>query len=240
MKAALYDLRLRECPTTYDYFVWLMQIQLMGYTHVNYKTDYIRAKKHGGDVVQARQRFDNFIWPSTLFAKGMTRAFGSSGDRVGNCMIPDLIKLLDVRSLPRLESIQEPANVKYTVTLRQMEYKPERNSDLEVWRKFAAEIGAHVIEDHFVKPITMQERMAFYAGANMNFGVMGGPMALLLWTPYPLSVWCDPAVEALTKSMNGHGMNVGGQWPFQLNSQRLVWKEPTLENLLAHFERIER
>lgn len=237
MKTALYDLKLIDCPTTYDYFVWLTQIRVMGYEHVVYDTTEFRHIKHPGGLAEAKARFENFIWPSTQFA-GMGRSLGNQADRVGNCSIPDLIKLNadSGRDIPRLKSILPPAKVKYTVTLRQMAFKPGRNSNLEVWKAFARWIGAHVIEDHFVQPISMAERMSLYAGAEMNFGIMGGPMALLLWTPYAFRTVCPPSSPYLTRSMGSHGMHVGKQWPFQLSNQKLVWEEQTLDNLMRMFE----
>lgn len=235
MKAALYDLKLIDCPTTYDYFVWLTQIRAMGYDHVVYDTSEFRHIKHPGGLAEAKARFENFIWPSTKFA-GLSCSLGNQGDRVGNCSIPDLIKLVPSGDIPRLKSIKPPANVKYTVTLRQMAFKPGRNSNLDVWKAFARWIGAHLIEDHFVQPISMAERMSLYAGAEMNFGIMGGPMALLLWTPYAFRTVCPPSSPYLTRSMGSHGMHVGKQWPFQLPNQKLVWEEQTLDNLMRMFE----
>lgn len=237
IKAALYDLRLRGCPTTYDYFVWLVQVKMMGYDSVCFATEQPRGKKHPGKATEALARFENFIWPSPPLI-GMKRFRSSSGERIGSCLIPDTIRMMnDIgrTDIPRLKS-GNPLAVTYTVTLRSMAYKPERNSDEDVWRRFAQKIGAFVIEDHFVKPISLEDRLSILAGAKMNFGVMGGPMALLLWTPYPMSAWCDPGIDVLMRSMRGHDMDVGGQWPFQLPHQRLVWKQPALDNLMREFE----
>jgi hypothetical protein len=231
---ALYDLadRDRRCPVTFDSYVWFTLIKMLGYDHVVFSnTDRIRTKKYPGGEEEARKRFETIVWPGPQFY-GMGRSLGTDGDRVGTCNIRDLINEGYDISGPRLQSIR-PSGISapYTVTLRQMSKKPERNSE-DVWREFAARINAYVIEDWFVQHIALEDRVAVYAGSKMNYGVMGGPMAMLLWSPYPLSAWCDPGIESLTKSMDGHGMKPDGQWPFQLPNQRLVWKKPTLDALL--------
>ena len=238
MKAALYDLKLEECPVTFDYYAWLAQIRLLGYDHVNFwnANHHIRTKKYGGNVAYTISRFESIIWPGPLF-HGMTRSIANEGDRVGNISLQDTIKLANGRDIPRMRATKaSEVQAQYTVTLRRATSKPERNSDEGLWREFARNIGALVIRDYSAKPIALEDRMAIYAQAKMNFGVMGGPMSMLIWTPYPACIFCDPTVEPIVGVMCGSGLDIGEQWAFQQANQRHVWKTQTMDNLMAAYE----
>lgn len=239
MKRALYDLKRRECLNTFDYYAWQTYVQAIGYEHITFDTSIYRLKKYPGGLPEAQERFNSILWPGPVLA-GMGRSLGANAERVGTCQIQQIIGLGLGSKIPRLRSVLEPKQVEYTVTLRSMRNKPERNSDVGVWEEFARRIGAYLIDDYFNCRIPIEVRMALYAGARMNFGVMGGPMALLLWTTFPASIWCDPDCQPLLSSMRGHGMDVGGQWDFQLPHQRLVWQKPTLDSLMREFDAICR
>ena len=73
----------------------------------------------------------------------------------------------------------------------------------------------------------IHDRMALYAGAEMNFGVTNGPMGMLYLTDYPYTVF-DCLTNA--KGFASHGIAVGGQIPWANDNQRLVWdKQDTLD-----------
>ena len=136
------------------------------------------------------------------------------------------------RAFTRLRSVRPPATVRYTVTLRKTQRSPLRDSDEAVWRDFAAEIGAQVIEDYDVKPIALHARVALYAGAEMNFFVSNGPGILCSFTAYPCMLF--NTVHA-AGSMKSDGIEYGAQHPWLLPNQRAIWEIATHESLRRHF-----
>jgi hypothetical protein len=138
--------------------------------------------------------------------------------------------------IPRLKSIHPARNKRYTVTIRDTFHRPERNSDRATWLAFAKEINAHVIDDTAIKGIGLFERMALYAGAEMNFGIPNGPLCLLYYTEYPFRIYVDPDVNGIDFKRQGHADN--DQLPWFRSNQRLVWTKPTLDTLLADFEKV--
>src|SRR5215475_11967564 len=134
------------------------------------------------------------------------------------------------RNFTRLKSIKPPASEKYTVTIRNSRVDRYRNSNAKLWREFATEIGAYVIEDYYDKPIDLHDRMALYAGAKMNFGVWSGPMFLITLTDYPCacSNWGVDEPDKVLKS----GIKQGQSPPWLLPNQRTLWKAASTESLL--------
>jgi hypothetical protein len=223
---ALYDLRKRS--TTYDYFTWQVHVQSLGADEIVFQANEIVSTKYG--IKEAKKRFENFILPGPALS-GMKCRFGNDGEDVGSSNIQDLIKAPPFR---RLKSVLPPASHRYTITLRQTFRKPERNSEEFIWREFGERIGALVIEDYSVEPIGLYERMALYAGAEMNFGIPNGPMNLLYYAEYPFILFCEP--EPNRKGFAGHGIKVGDQLPVALPGQRLVWERATMKTLLREFD----
>jgi hypothetical protein len=165
----------------------------------------------------------------------MQAAHSSEGKDVGSHWLQDLIKLKQF-DFPRIKSPLPPSSHRYTVTLRKEAHKPEKNSDEETWRRFAQEIGALVIEDVSVKEIGLYQRLSYLAGAEMNYGLPNGPVSLIQWTDYPMRMFADPNNFFVVKSFRGHGIEPGTQIPYWRPNQRIVWKRPTLDNLLREHE----
>lgn len=137
------------------------------------------------------------------------------------------------RTFERLRTVLELGAVKYTVTLRNTERDPGRNSDRQVWLDFAAAIGAIVINDYEETPIHLHDRIALYASAQMNFFTQNGPGALCSFTNYPMMMF-DAVKSAST--YNRMGIEYGAQPPWHLSNQRMVWELATPESLHRHFE----
>lgn len=228
MNTALYDLSLKL--NTYDYFTWQVLAAYAGFQKVSFRNDNIISRKWPVD--ESIKRFNNYLFPGPKLSGLEVDQLGK-GDRYdGSFKLYDLALL---PKFPRLKTVLPPSNEKYTVTLRQSPYKPFKNSEIAVWREFAQKIGAYIIEDAAVKPISLYERMALYAGAKMNYGVPNGcSSGLLILTEYPMMIFCDPLMTA--KGWAGHHIFEGDQVPFALPTQKLVWHKPTLEDLLREHE----
>ena len=232
---ALYDMRFM--PTTYDYFNWLCHVKLLGATKIHFRVEPMRQSKY--PAAEGRRRFHNFIWPAPeLF--GLDKAMGNDGDAsVGSLYFNDL--QADAarmgKDIPRMRSVRSPAKEQFTVTIRDTFRNVHKNSDRVLWEKFAARTGAYVIDDHAKKPMELHDRIAFYAGAEMNFGVVNGPLAALYYSPYPFAISCDPVTSA--KSFGGHKIKPGDRCPYFLPNQRWIWERPTMDGLMRVFDGIQ-
>lgn len=211
---------------TFDFFTWLCHVKKLGATEIVLSAKTVTKKFSEAEM---RARYENLIKPGPALA-GLAWREGDDGVECGSRHIQELVKL---GPFERLCSVLPPGKARYTVTIRDTGHNSFRNSDEEVWRTFAAEIGATVIEDYRVKPIHLHERMALYAGAEMNFGVTNGPVFMLFFTPYPVMLF--DCLQA-KKSCEGHGIKLGQNVPFALKDQMLVWDErPTLADIRARF-----
>jgi hypothetical protein len=165
---------------------------------------------------------------------------GEDGDRASGTHLIDRIwrdaQKLTNGLVPRMQTL-ERGNARYTVTLREYFYKPSRNSEMIAWRRFADYIDAAVIEDYDYRPIALLDRMELYAGAEMNFGVPNGPFSILCLTDHPFMEWCDPHNKTVVEDFARHKMAIGDQIPWLNADQRQIWQTPTVDALIAEFEK---
>lgn len=221
---ALWQLNSRAGPATFDFFTWLVNVKKRGAKRIIVSDRVVRTKKFPEHVI--RQRIASIVMPGPALA-GLPVDRGEHGIVIGSYRMNELASL---GKFERLRSVLPPRPVRYTVTLRNYGHRAYRNSDQAVWREFAARIGAVVIEDYEDKPIHLYERVALYAGAEMNFGVTNGPIWLLFLSPYPVTMFdCDVNAPLWQE----HGIKPGSQLPWALPNQKLVWKRPTIDDLMA-------
>lgn len=221
---ARYDL-LYEHPT-FDFFGWAVMAVAKGATEF-----VINEKVEDAETIR---RIESIILPGAeLFGLPISR--GSGGNRFlrhdhYRWRFRHLIEWSKKgHGFTRLKSIKPPAAERYTVTIRNSRIDKYRNSDAKLWRAFAKEIGAYVIEDYYDKPIDLHDRMALYAGARMNFGVWSGPMFLITLTNYPC--FCTNwGVDEPVKIINS-GIKRGASPPWLMNNQFTVWEAASAHNL---------
>lgn len=227
---AIYDLSQREA--SFDFFTWMTHVRLLGANEIVFNSS---AFIQGGWTEEERkERFRTIVEPGPALA-GLPCREGTDGEHVGSHRLGE-VAAFNRPDFDRLRSILPPRKHRFTVTLRNTKHKKFRNSDHQVWRAFAAKIGAHVIPDYLDKPITLYERMAVYAGAEMNFGVTNGPLAVLFFSAYPFQMWdCNRHPE----SWERHGIPVGSQLPWSMKGQSLVWETPTVDGLMRSFEALK-
>jgi hypothetical protein len=215
---------------SFDFYDWLVLVQAKGATEIVFDVENPKTVKWPADVVM--ERFRTIIEPGPLLAD-MPWRFGTDGDEIAS---PHMTVLMDhVKSggtFKRLASILPANRCRYTVTLRNCDRIPERNSNQMAWREFAEEIGAVVIEDHADKPINLHDRVALYAGAEMNFGIVNGPMHLITLTDYPVMMF---ATKASHKGFREVGMHPLENYPWCLPHQKIVWAEDDLDSLRKQF-----
>ena len=220
--AARYDMAVNNA--TFDFFIWAAHVKLLGATSIVFGTKEFKSTKWGPDEI--RRRYESICKPGAELCD-LPYTEGDGGIVIGTHKLQGLLELKNW-DFPRIKSKLPPGKERFTVTIRNTQMKTFRNSDEALWRSFAREIGAYVIEDYSVKPISLFDRVALYAGAQMNFGVVNGPMGLLYMTPYPMMMFdCSSCEHAWKK----HGIWPDQQIPWMLPGQSLVWAKPTIESL---------
>ena len=232
---ALYDLGKYLC--SFNHFEWLLQAHARGATKIVFDIRGIRGDKWPTEV--SRKRFYSICQPGPALIGLPQETF--DGSSIGGTDAVDiatpgggpLVAFWKAgRRFKRLATVREPGKARYTVTLRKTDRSPARDSDEAVWREFADEIGARVIPDYDVKPIHLHDRVALYAGAEMNFFVSNGPGVMCSFTEYPCMLF---NTHHARESLIGDGMAEGDQYPWMLANQRAIWELATPEILRRHF-----
>lgn len=231
---ALYDLS--RYPANFNFVEFLVAAATRGARHVLF--DASRGYRPKFDPKETAKRMRSILEPACALA-GCTFAYGGPQEGCAYCdpgyHYDALLEALrDCGSLRLLAGTRTPGTARYTVTLRTSGRYPKRNSNESAWRGFAERIGAAVIEDYARAPIALADRMALYEGAEMNFGVGNGPMALCLLSRAPYLIF-HKAPDADYHAR--HGFPVGSQYPWALAaSQRLVWQDDSRENIERAWE----
>lgn len=237
---ALYDLGWRL--PSFNFFEWLVQAKTLGAETVVFDIRNMRSKKWPENITE--RRFRSICLPGPALAglpveviDGRTAGPANAIDPVSGAGGGAIVKFWkERRYIERLrvpEGVEHSERPRYTVTLRNTERSPRRNSDMTVWREFAAHIGARVIPDYDDEPLHLHKRMAMYATAEMNFFVSNGPGVLCTFTDYPCMIFCMHHAAGSLEADGIHGW--GARYPWMLPNQHAVWEDATDESLRAHF-----
>lgn len=223
--------------TSFNFFEWILQAQANGATKVVFDTRGMRSNKW--PLAVARRRFESICLPGPALIGLPHEVIEEWDGRAHNAQdiarpggTPLVAFWKAGRRFKRLRSVRPAGKERYTVTLRKTQRAPLRDSDESVWRDFAAEIGALVIPDYDEKPIHLHERMALYAGAQMNFFVSNGPGLLCSFSEYPCMLFNTVHARG---SLLEDGLADGAQYPWLMPNQRAIWEEATAESLRRHF-----
>lgn len=237
---ALYDCS--RYLTSFNFFEWLLQAEANGASVVVFDIRGMRSDKWSQS--KSLKRFWSICAPGPALIGLRHEVFrpgNSLRTEARDVAQPGGKPLVDFwkagRRFKRLKSVRPPKSVRYTVTLRKTERSPLRDSDEAIWRAFAQEIGALVIPDYDEQPIHLHERMALYAGAEMNFFVSNGPGVLCSFTEYPCMLFNTVHARG---SLLADGLEDGAQYPWMLENQRAVWDLATPESLRRHFDHWKR
>lgn len=221
---ALYALRSKIAG--FDFYPWLVMQRMGGADRVAFDTSEPNTRKFTEEEIA--RRYQSILKPGPALL-GMESAEGASGVEYGPYMCTELIRMAKSgQPIPRLKSVLPPGKEKYTVTLRTTRRWPNRNSN-DDWLTFADEIGARVIPDYDIEPMGLHERMALYAGAEMNFFVTNGPIILCYLSEYP-------AMGFDVNNSPPQGVERGGRYAFMLEQHQQIWEDATLPNIRKHFE----
>ena len=248
MIIAKYDLS--KYPTTFDFVVWAVLAKSVGCDHVRFTTgNGIDTWKYHKDV--AWKRFANILIPICALAR-MDYLVGDDGDGLTfpyNWADAEFfyrqnghIALLQ----PTYELNDKKGYV--TITLRESFRNTHRNSDIPEWTKFKEYLERRgkdviVLNECENAPLDIEYRMAIYWGADMNFGVNGGPMSLCSLSKAPYMIFnMIPKQKPSEKTydMREHlertGFGEGSQFSFRNDRQILVWEPDDYENMVKAYE----
>lgn len=159
-------------------------------------------------------------------------------------------------SVPHFRALDRSLGVKgaITITLREAEHDPERNSDLDAWKQFARQLRLDGEEPVFIRDtcrahdplgdfatypqasLDLPTRMAAYEAAKANLFIANGPQGLALFSSVPwLSFHNNAEREAYPPEywVSAMSLKPGEQYPWSTKNQRLVWQADTYENILS-------
>ncbi len=156
-----------------------------------------------------------------------------------------------------------------TITLREADHWPHRNSNFDGWMQFAidlTEAGENVViirdtakadellvwkDIHFVTYTAaakdLHMRVALYERAKANLFVANGPCILAAFMDKPWLTFTpveadDSPYKANTPAFwRMHvGIDIGEQYPWSRPDQRIVWQPDTYENIVAAWDDLSR
>lgn len=219
---------------SHDCHSWMCVAAAKGATEIVFNVDRVKTNKWTEPVV--RRRFETMLWPAPDFL-GLQKSIGNEGVRTQHKPhLRDIVAYCRRNDIPRMKSVLPPKNVRYTITLRNDRRIPARNSDDAAWLQFAEELGdVKVFKDWEDEPISEHERMSYYAGAEMNYGILSGPFWLAVLSPYPWTMFdCANPLGSLRDHFPKYGVGVGEQFPWAGGHQRIVWEPETIDVLRKH------
>jgi hypothetical protein len=147
-----------------------------------------------------------------------------------------------------------------TITLREADHYDARNSQVDAWCKFASEIertervifvrdtakateplgGFETCPD---ASLYLEDRMALYASAKMNFFVSNGPIGLTIFGEAPFMAFITVQDEDDPLGCNrpefweaAYAIKIGEQFPWLRQDQKLVWLPDTFNNIKRAWE----
>lgn len=173
--------------------------------------------------------------------------------------LPKIVEALRAGSRPLRAT--DPRRMTYlkdyvTITLREAEHHPLRNSCVHEWLAASFEIEEMGYPVIFVRDtarydqnlgarvcpaasLRVADRAALYAGAAMNMGISNGPMWMSIFMSAP-TLMLRPTTNAAGGCYDDAffarwGLRRGEQLPTSPPHQRLVWEDDTRESIVRAF-----
>jgi hypothetical protein len=268
---ACYDLR--RAPISYDFSCWLIAQEMkrirMG-DPPPLRIAFLAPLKDRVMTPKDDIMLENVLVPMVSMVGGVIdpKAGGSQERMNFYCPRPVVEAARNGEEVPRLkprpeamERAQKIINGRppVTITLREAAHDSTRNSNMEAWLRFAAELqeeGERVIilrdtafSDEPLPgfetcPAASRElhlRGALYEQAKCNLFVSNGPFGLALFGTAPWLYIND--ISEYPGTVNGAemwreyiGVEPGDQYPWASPVQRIVWKNDEYENIRAAWD----
>ncbi len=175
--------------------------------------------------------------------------------------LPNFIKLMEAGIRPlRFPVTQTQIENLVTITLREADHHPLRNSNVAEWIK-----AAHILEKMGYIVIVIRDtlksdqvidglqismsasknllaRASFYSRAVMNLGINNGPMWMAIMMNAPV-LMLKPTTNILGGCYDDNffkhcGLSPGAQLPTSPPYQHIAWLEDTCENIINSFNKV--
>lgn len=226
-----------------------------------------RDGKTGFQTKGRRQFLDNVMRPA-LALIGAVEDLAAVEGRCNEFYLPKNIVVASAlgEQVPRLrhpsKTIHYPNLV--TITLRECEEWPHRNSNIQAWIQFAEDIQRQGFAPIFIRDtakafdrvdgfasdpeasIDIQERCALYEAAACNLFVANGPCTLALFGSRPWLTFIETFPDGHRYECNtpkfwreGQGIEIGSQFPWCSPLQRIVWKKDDYDNIVEAWRALD-
>ncbi len=267
-----YDLAVE--PANFDFPCWLayahMQMVKEG-VEGPLRVGFLDAREEDDtpeNAAKRRRMFENVLLPLVdMFGAVHDDEAAVSGRRYNTYALKPIVEAYKKGERlptfkPKIEA-QFHGNPPVTITLREADHWPHRNSNLSAWFDFARYLEAKGERVIFVRdsakadePLTcygdfttykpaavdLNARLALYEAAKCNLFVSNGPWMLALFGKVPWQMFVRVALDEPYHAnlpnwwRKHHGVAEGEQFPWATKHQRIVWKEDSYENLVEAWE----
>jgi len=263
-------------PYSYDFLAFICQARSFGCTETVFVPgvrDYqkctpeqqksrlhnllIPLARMSGTVVVCETRDEAKKLEPATFPRDYTVARPTYGHMFGQ-----LIKSGRARWLsPSAEALKRAPAGKVTITIRESEIKPLRNSQIGEWIEAANWMRGEGYEPLFVPDTDNRERefadfpscpeaamdpdfrCALYAKSRLNLGIGNGPMGFCFYStiyPYLMFRMHDERFQEQSELfMKMNSLPIGSQAPWRKGNQALVWEDDKAEIITRHIQRWE-
>jgi len=227
-EVALYPLDTH--PTTYDICSYLVVAKTSGAKHVRFcNVESMADWKYPRDL--AWKRFGNITIPCVKLS-GLGWSVGPKISGKAYTYYTNRVNEL-YEEFGRVELLKPTMNVdldRYvTITIRESFRNGARNSNRKAWELFKSDLvseGYDVVwfDECETEPTDVEQRMAYYSGAVMNFGCNNGPMGLCWYSEAPYLTFNMAPDEKTQELMRRFRFPEGSQFAYRNTRQRLVWE----------------
>ncbi|HZS57531.1 MAG TPA: hypothetical protein VFA65_24235 [Bryobacteraceae bacterium] len=261
LDASYFVYSMLTCPLGFDFLVWLINAEM---TRKRFKADgplkvcfWEGRNPDGIPQREARQNYLNNIFRPLLKMFGGVEVADPHGWYKESYVVKDVVQAArDGEEVPKFIPSKKSLFPGYiTITLREADHWSERNSRLNDWYQFGRYlegVGEKVVVVRDTSKafesfrglktcpeasVNLEDRLALYDEAKMNFFVSNGPVSLAVFSdaPWMQFVTIDPK-EAEDFWQKTAGMSFGEQYPWAKQNQRIIWKPDTYENLVAAWD----
>lgn len=264
-------------PISYDFITWLVNAEM---TRIREKApaplkiafSFGKDYDTGFDREYPRQMMSGVVYPSLKFY-GVVEDPKAIGGRCKPLFVTNEIAEAarngeevprfkpSESSLKTIENYLQGQPV-VTITLREAEHWPHRNSNIEAWTHFAHDLETKGHQVVFVRDtakamqpllnyatcpraaVDLDLRLALYESAKVNLFVSNGPFNLGLYGTAPWICFQDANAQDSFYPNSPEwwnkcaGINIGDQYPWSYEKQKLVWAKDTYENISKAWEEI--
>lgn len=218
------------------------------------------------NTAQREQNFQGILRPLVRLIGAVEDQTALDGRHVDHCSVkPAVESYRRGETIPKFEApmalregireflLEECGKAPVTITLREADHTPHRNSNLAEWLKLAEWLESQGEKVIFVRDTAKSRetiagfttchaasedlvvRMALYQEAKANLFVCNGPAMLCVFSDKPWLIFNEVQPEGNYKAntpegwFNCTGITPPEQWPWSRPDQRIIWQRDTFE-----------